>query len=654
MLKNAILKKAPALLLCAWLVMVLLTVFGLAQRGVHNVSLHSLEHLEGKAWLLHLDDMPMPYKFTHKFISNWDHPLVLYEKGKELGPADALHVKIIEEGSGAYSFYNGSIIFSTSDGSEPVVSDYTAKAWSSIKDKVLAVYLAALFCLGLATSLYLRRFGLRTGFCCAIVFVFTLAAFIDAPADWEFGGDADSYPGNSFKDPWGGMRTPGYAIYLDALGVGDGLNDFMISFLKAKFQNKVLQADPETDALLKRVVWANIICLALGFALLTLAMAKFVPVEAAAVFSCLCVSLGRLSPPSQIMTADQPGCCLTVLFMAFGLLFIKSRRLIFLVLLCLCAVAAMLVKPGMAFLPLIAGIMVMVHFIQRALRKEKLKAAYTALIGCFLCVGTLLWPLMLYLSGGIVTSSQISGVTKMMFAVCLVQPGDENLFEDPKHKAIVAELIRRKPEVDKRIEEMSLPNGREAYSEPIIYLYSVGLYGWWLSPIVYSEFYEMKHVVYNEFCEAEDIDPMRIGTGIQFNCTAGAIADSIIKAHFGEYLKIAGRSFLSGFGYYPDFYFHVGYPFLGVNVSHVFPLFCGLFAVLVLSIAVGTPEMRYPVAFVASVHPLAVLIHSIGHAVLGRYLEISEWSLLLALLLALYSLIIRLFRKFKGRKLRYA
>jgi hypothetical protein len=48
-----------------------------------------------------------------------DSELVLFEDGRALGPSHVLHAEIRQRGGGRYSHWNGSIIFSTSDGSDP-------------------------------------------------------------------------------------------------------------------------------------------------------------------------------------------------------------------------------------------------------------------------------------------------------------------------------------------------------------------------------------------------------------------------------------------------------------------------------------------------------------------------------------------------------
>lgn len=45
--------------------------------------------------------------------------LLLYEDGRNLGPAHALHETVRQHGRGAFSHWGGSLLFSTSDNSDP-------------------------------------------------------------------------------------------------------------------------------------------------------------------------------------------------------------------------------------------------------------------------------------------------------------------------------------------------------------------------------------------------------------------------------------------------------------------------------------------------------------------------------------------------------
>ncbi len=595
----------------------------------YSVQFTELRHREGKMWQLTIRELPSPCKWIFKIAGDsnshpWASSLILMENGRELGPAHTTHQEIVSGGGGAYSHWGEAILFSTSNSSDPKLSDYTATAHLSVRNRVLVIYFAVLFCFIIPISIFLKKCGLRNIFCATLAFIFTLWILSEYIGDWYTSPDTSSYLGAGFKDPWNSGRTPGFAIYLEMLGVRGGIWDFMHAVPSAVEQNEIGKSIPEVDSLFKRVVWGNVLCLAFGFAILAFALSRFMPAELSAAFSCLCAAFGRLPSPDSILT-EQPACFLAVLFVAAGLFFIQTRRLLFLSLLCLLAVFAMLVKPAMAFLPLVAGIIVMLHLVSLILHKEKRKAICTFVIGCLLSVGTLFWPLLLYVESGFFVASQLSGVSKIMFAVHLLRPGDEDMFEDPAHRDLVAELVRQKSEVDKYLDDKYFSEGREAYSQARIYVYSVNQYGYVFFPDVCRQ----NNIIYTNHLE--------------YNRLAKDISGPIIKAHFEEYLKTVGRSFLSGFGYYRDLDNSLlQYVYFSGLRSHAFPIILGTFLIILLSLALGDKSLRLPIAMAAAIHPLSVLIHSIGHAVLARYVEMTEWSLLLALLLALYSLFVRI------------
>lgn len=352
---------------------------------------------------------------------------------------------------------------------------------------------------------------------------------------------------------------------------------------------------------------------------MTIALSQFIPAEIAAVFCSICIALSYLPNPGYIL-ADQPACIFTVLFIAIGLFFLKTQRLLILLLLCLCAAFAILIKPGMAFLPFIAGVIVLIKFIRFMLQDEIRKAICTFFIGCSLCIATLLWPILLYIEGGFFVSSQLSGISKMMFAIYLLHPEDEKIFSETEYKKIVADLVAQKPDVDRSLDKF-FPNGREYYSKINIYVNSVNQYGWRF---------------FGDVCRANGVDI----TNYRLNKLAKDIADPIIKAHFTEYLKTVGRSFLSAFGAYPDYRVSMPQRY-GVGQFSLY-ISLGCWLIILSSLFFGDKSMRWPTAFTASIHPLLVLVHSIGHAILDRYLEITEWSFLLAFFMALYALFAQL------------
>jgi hypothetical protein len=86
---------------------------------------------------------PIPSVGYGLFVAGSDDPksprrsrLVLYENGREIGPAHALHQTVREVGSGAYSHWQEHLYFSSSDGSDPRHNgrDYSVSAKTRLRE----------------------------------------------------------------------------------------------------------------------------------------------------------------------------------------------------------------------------------------------------------------------------------------------------------------------------------------------------------------------------------------------------------------------------------------------------------------------------------------------------------------------------------------
>ena len=96
------------------------------------------------------DSSPSPY------VSR----LRLFEGGQELGPAHSLHATIVKFGDGAFSDWNGTLLFSTSDNSDPSANGRSYRYMTTIflTDWVAAcmIVLAVLLCAPMAAAVWLR------------------------------------------------------------------------------------------------------------------------------------------------------------------------------------------------------------------------------------------------------------------------------------------------------------------------------------------------------------------------------------------------------------------------------------------------------------------------------------------------------------------
>ena len=444
--------------------------------------------------------------------------------------------------------------------------------------------------------------------------------------NWQTSPDTFSYVGdNYFSNPWGTWRTPGMSLFWSALGAKDELKKATRKYHSPVDLNTQGKKEEKINSLGKKLVLYNIVLIGASFSLLCFSLSSYMSPIIAFLFSVTCVYIGATPAPKHIL-ADLPACSLTVIFVSLSIFYSKYRKNILLFFICICAVFACLIKPGMFFLPLIAGCIVAYELLVFIRARYLKKALITFCIGLFLILGTLSWPILLYIQGGIFVPSQLSSISNNMFAVYLLQEGDDHLFTDSKQKAFVADLIAHKSEADAEIDKfVYTTRKRSEASKAHIYLNSVNVYGW--------RYFASKCIShgYNNT------------SGLEYARLSKKIANPIIKKHFDEYLKTVGRSFLSAFGAYKDLQdslwwrLGLGVHSLGVFIVGYIFLFCAIFF--------GAKKLQFTLVLLTFLHVASVTFMSIGHAVLARYLGITEWSFILALEVGAYSLLLKIFQQ---------
>ena len=85
--------------------------------------------------------------------------LVLFEDGRALGPPHSLHAEIRESGRGRYSHWDGSLIFSSSDGTDPRINGrvYSLKASAEVKPWLRRLLVSVMTLADVAYFLLFRR-----------------------------------------------------------------------------------------------------------------------------------------------------------------------------------------------------------------------------------------------------------------------------------------------------------------------------------------------------------------------------------------------------------------------------------------------------------------------------------------------------------------
>lgn len=461
--------------------------------------------------------------------------------------------------------------------------------------------------------------------CTAIAIVIcTFIYYFHDIENWRTSPDTHSYVGDDyFAKPWNSMRTPGMSLFWEVIGVKDALKKATRKYRAAVDFNTLGRKEEKTNSLGKKLVVANITLIGVSFAFLCFALSTSINPLLSFVFVITSMCFGAIPEPRDIL-ADLPACSFTAIFVALFIFYSKYKKNYLLFLLCCFSIFACLIKPGMFFLPLIAGCILLYEILRFIRGKSFKKALTTFCIGVFLIFGTLFWPILLYVHSGFFVSSQLSSITKNMFAVYLLEEGDEQLFTDPKQRAFVAALIAHKPEADAEIDELVYKEKkRSEYSQAHIYMHSVNFYG---------------HRYFYKICRENGYDKL---SSIDHARLSNEISTPIIKKHFRAYLKTVGRSFISAFGIYKDLPASI---FWRLDMgNYALPLSIGTYLFLFCAILFGINNLQYLLVLLTSLHIASVLFMSIGHAVLGRYLTITEWSFILALEVGMYSLILKIF-----------
>jgi len=607
---------------------------------MHSAVLSNPQKEQGYAWIASVQMEKIERSFWQRLFFRIPHgdiksSLILKENQQALPNPNTLHERIRLEGAGTFSHWDNYIYFSTLHNDDPIINGkiYSYQVRLQARSRIFLAAFLSIFCF---FGCLRRRYTLndlndnkRMIICFVVVSACTLFFLSDNISKWEISPDTQSYWwAPSFSDPWNSSRTPGLKMYIMALGQYEATYELMTLSNPVDELTNIAENDKAINSSLKFISNATYFLISISIAILAVALSRHVHLVPAILIPLLFLFLTTLPSPKEIL-ADPFSAILAILFTACGLFFLKSKHLVFLFFASLFAAYAFLVKPAMIVLAVIAGLLILISFIYSY--NDTPRRIKIILIGIFLCICTLIWPVNLYRTSGLLVTSQLSYMTNAMFAVYLLQPGDDMLFSDQADKEFVAELLRQKQIVDRELNETNFPNGRSNYSKVKIYTESVNAYGWGL---------------FNQVVRQVRPDA---GNNLQeLTKLAESVCRPIIRNHFNEYIKIVGRSFVSAFSLYNDF---LPSPFSNNNLMRVFQhewhfrLYIGMLLVILAATLIGKKSLRGSVIFIASIHPLAVLFSSIGHAVLYRYLEITEWSLLLAFMLALWSLLIKIFDK---------
>ncbi|MDR0747080.1 MAG: hypothetical protein LBE89_04220 [Helicobacteraceae bacterium] len=472
----------------------------------------------------------------------------------------------------------------------------------------------------------------------AIVFATLIALNAGNMSRWEFLPDTGSYVNYDYANPWASLRSPGMPAYMDLIAQRGDIRAVLNLGADWEQTAAIAAADPAANRALLRISAANTIVIAFGAAMLAVALCLYLP-PALAAFLTIAVTMcsGLFYRSYQILT-EPPAIAVTLIFVAAMLLWLKRRYFWLLPALCLVAIAGFLIRPALIFLAPISALAVAIELWRN--RRDLTRAAKSLVCGLLLCVGMLAFPFQLYLQSGEVTLGGLSGVSKLMFALFIAEPGDTALMQTDEQKAALEKFFELKPESNAESERALMNHSNELNHSSLAlrYVSSVNLYG---------------HALFNrQIMGDSNLSPIDL---YRFDM---AVAKPIINAHFGRYLEIIAANFASAFGGSADYFtspilrgFDKILHIPTIVIRLIFPL---CFALIAFALWRGRRDLRLPTAALALIHLLHVLGVAIGHAALSRYVLLTEWSLVLSAIMAAFSLIAAKFPFNDDRKGIYA
>ena len=85
--------------------------------------------------------------------------LLMFEDGRAIGPSHSIHADIRDQGHGLYSHWNGSIVFSSTDGTDPRINGhaYSIEASAAVKPRLRFMLLSVLAAADAALCMLFRR-----------------------------------------------------------------------------------------------------------------------------------------------------------------------------------------------------------------------------------------------------------------------------------------------------------------------------------------------------------------------------------------------------------------------------------------------------------------------------------------------------------------
>lgn len=476
--------------------------------------------------------------------------------------------------------------------------------------------------------------GTRWEFLLAIlIFIstFTLveikASFVETKTGTHLNNDTPSYLYGKLSEPWLTVRTPGYQLYLTALGDLEALrnvvtlgNEGDLLGKSLEEREKVIVNNPLAHHFFKNLAIKNNIIFSIGITFLCFCLAKYIPPYSLHIiqvsisfFIIFCSLLICRTNPIQFANADTIGFIFLPFSIGFILLYFYYQKKIFFCIACILSAWLFLIKPAYIFMSLICGLICAYKIIRGILQKKfKLVASFFGL-GLLLLLLTMSWPIWLYMHGGIFVPSQLSYLTNIGYSMYFLQKDDEAMFDDPEIKDFIKTLIEKKEELHTKELTSHVKNIPPQTSKDKLFYYHTTLVP---SLLLYIKIRGANAAWFSPYEETKFVN---------------RFAPLLKKKYFADYLELVGMSFLSAFNYHPL-----------LTLSHTLfisqhYLLIGIFIILAL---ITSPQpLRIPIITFLAVHLTHIAVCSLGHVVESRYIATSEYCMTIAVILSLYGLL---------------
>ncbi len=586
--------------------------------------------------------LPQPTGLTGFFFTiaslQENSNFTLRQDGRLLQDKDNSYLDIETEGNGKYIYRYGQVYFSTLEHAPwEAVEALTYEVRLALSERGALLFIASAF-LSLWCFFYVFFPKLSAQLCsvpCAsinsavvkktfFILLFLLTFFLNyflTYGDgqfWRISADTPTYWAYDYADPWGSVRSPGLKMFVDALGVGDITANLprydYLPDTDIKLYMEHFSKEAQSDAALKYIVFVQQLLICFSLSVLACSLGTILPCFWAGLLPLLVFQV-TIVPKAYELLTEPMSFVLCMLCMGMLLLYEYYKKSPLLLAAIAIVIYAFLLRPSLIVLAAVVGIVLLRDFWQAIKAREKMHIP--VIMGGVLLIGILLFPAQLYFSGNVFAVGQLSFMSKVMRALALAEESDILHMENEKDKRILQEILQQRPYVDLHVAQSHMPKGVENYSDIYRLSFSFDPYG---------------RELYRKIATSDTI--FRVETYVE----GQRFAAQILQRHGLENTMVTVKNFLNGFGLYAKDYMQspvLQKVHLPVLQMVFFPL---VLCILGASLLWGLPCYKMPILLFSSIHILHVTATATGNFILMRYLELTEWSILLAVALALYSL----------------